>query len=324
LDKNLSKQQDERNQWGQEGIRMMSDALFYRYIIIAMIAAFVLVGCRPGETTPIVTLPPEIVHTVAAQTVVAELTEQAALFTDTPTIEPPPTGTPSPTPIPTNTPAPSPMLTPTVDITATATTEPTPSPEPTSSPQPTLSPLPVRDLILEDDFEQTEAWMAVDGEQFSFSYQSGGYRVHNGFINGAVSSIRSIEYRHILVEVDAEQIAGPEDAYYGVVCRWQDTSNYYGLVVGRDNFYSIIRVSDGEIDFLANAGSPSEDSFRRTGSNRIGGSCLGDRLILFVNGERTLEVRDQTFESGYVGVVVGTRSTGGAEVHFDNFALLRP
>jgi hypothetical protein len=299
-------------------MRMMSNAFIYRYIIIEMMAVFVLVGCGPGETTPIVTLPPEMVHTMAAQTVVAELTEQAALFTDTPTIEPPPTETPSPTPIPTNTPAPSPTFTPTVDITATATTEPTPSPEPT------LSPLPVRDLILEDDFEQTEAWMTVEGEQFSFSYQAGGYRVHNGFINGAVSSIRSIEYRHILVEVDAEQIAGPEDAYYGVVCRWQDTANYYGLVVGRDNFYSIIRVSDGEIDFLANAGAPSEDSFRRTGSNRIGGSCLGDRLILFVNGERILEVRDQTFESGYVGVVVGTRFTGGAEVHFDNFALLRP
>lgn len=299
---------------------MIGKGCIYQYIAAAILVGLGMVGCGPNDTTPVVTLPPEFVQTIAAQTVIAEQTEQADLFTVTPLTEPDPTETSSPTPLPTSTPEPSP----TPSAEPTASPEPSPSPETTPSPEPTPSPLAVRDLILEDDFEQTEMWLTADEEQFSFTYDSGGYRVNNGFTNGAVSSIRSLDYRHILVEVDAEQIAGPEDAYYGVVCRWQDAQNYYGLVVGEGGFHSIIRISDGEIAFLDQVAEAAGDVFRAAGPNRIGGSCLGDRLILLINGQRFLEVRDQTFESGYVGVVVGTRSTGGAEVHFDNFALLRP
>lgn len=298
---------------------MTGEGRTYRYFLVSVLVGLLLAGCGPSETTPIVTLPPELVQTMAAQTVVAELTEQALVVTPTDTDQPP-VELPSPTPDPTSTPEPSP--TPTLE--PTATLEPTPSPEPSPSPEPTPTPMPFRDLILEDDFEQTEVWSVVDEEHFSFSYQDGGYRVTNDFTNGAVSSIRSIDYRHILVEIDARQIAGPEDAYYGVVCRWQDAQNYYGAVIGGGGFYAILRLSDGEITFLDHGTAPSGEVFQDSGPDRVAGSCLGDRLILFVNGQRLLEVRDQTFESGYVGVVVGTRSAGGAQVHFDNFALLRP
>ncbi len=298
---------------------MTGEGRTYQYFLVSILVGLLLAGCGPSETTPIVTLPPELVQTMAAQTVVAELTEQAPVVTPTNTDQPP-VDLPSPTPDPTSTPEPSP--TPTLE--PTATLEPTPSPEPSPSPEPTPTPMPFRDLIMEDDFEQTEIWSVVDDEQFSFSYQDGGYRVTNDFTNGAVSSIRSIDYRHILVEIDARQIAGPEDAYYGVVCRWQDAQNYYGAVIGGGGFYAILRLSDGEITFLDHGTAPSGEVFQDSGPDRVAGSCLGDRLILFVNGQRLLEVRDQTFESGYVGVVVGTRSAGGAQVHFDNFALLRP
>jgi hypothetical protein len=294
---------------------MFGEVRSYRFIL-AVLVGLLLGGCGPSDTTPVVTLPPEFVHTIAAQTVVAELTEQAALVSPTYTTEPTSTETPSPTPEPTSTEEPSP--------TPTEIPQPTASPEPSPSPEPTPSPLPVRDLILEDDFEQTETWASVEEENFSFRYQDGGYRVANGFTNGAVSSIRNIEYRHILVEVDAQQVAGPEDAYFGVICRWQDTQNYYGLVAGGAGFYGILRLIDGEIAFLDQGVAPSGEIFRDSGSNRIAGSCLGDRLILIVNGQRLMEVRDESFESGNVGVVVGTRSSGGVEVHFDNFALLRP
>jgi hypothetical protein len=313
---------------------MIGKVCMYRSFVIASVLGLLIVGCGPSETTPIVTLPPELVHTAAAQTVVAELTEQASLFTPTGIAEPSPTEISSPTPEPTSTSEPSPSQTsspeptdtpqPTPSPEPTDSPEPTQSPEPTATPVPTPTPLPVRDLIFEDDFEQTESWAITDEEGFSFSYQDGGYRITNNFTNGAVSSMRSIDYRHVLVEVDAEQVGGPEDAYYGVVCRWQDAQNYYGVVVGNSGFYAILRLTDGEIVFLDHGNTPSADTFRNDGPNRIGGSCLGDRLILFLNGQRLLEVRDQTFESGYTGLVVGTRSEGGAEVHFDNFALLRP
>jgi hypothetical protein len=294
---------------------MIGENRIYRFILAALVG-LLLGGCGPAESTPVVTLPPEFVHTMAAQTVMAELTEQVALVSPTHTIEPSATDLPSPTPAPTSTVEPSPV--------PTSSPEPTATSQPTPSPEPSPSPLPVRDLILEDDFEQTETWATVEEENFNFHYQDGGYRVTNGFTNGAVSSIRNIDYRHILVEVDAEQIAGPEDAYYGVACRWQDTQNYYGLVIGDGGFYAAIRLVDGEIAFLDKGIVPAGEVYRDSGPNRIAGSCLGDRLILILNGQRLMEVRDETFENGNVGVVVGTRSSGGAVVHFDNFALLRP
>lgn len=44
-------------------------------------------------------------------------------------------------------------------------------------------------------------------------------------------------------------------------------------------------------------------------TNRLGLMAIGDRLIVYVNGELVGEVRDNTFRKGYFGVFVGARDT---------------
>lgn len=186
-------------------------------------------------------------------------------------------------------------------------------------------PAPPEDVILEDDFSIVGLWFTAEDANFWIRYQDDGYRIFNNFFNSYVNSVRSFNYSDIHVEVDAHRVSGPKNGYYGVICRWQDVDNFYAMAVGSEGFLTIARVQNGFVNFLA-TGQAEEDQIN-TGAgavNRIGGSCVDDTLTLFVNGEPLLQVEDQVYTSGFVGVMTGTRTAAGLQVHFDNFALLNP
>jgi hypothetical protein len=58
--------------------------------------------------------------------------------------------------------------------------------------------------------------------------------------------------------------------------------------------------------------------------NEIVAECIGDQLVLHVNGELVDDVRDGTFASGDVGLMAGTYEKVGVDIRFDNFAVYRP
>jgi hypothetical protein len=58
--------------------------------------------------------------------------------------------------------------------------------------------------------------------------------------------------------------------------------------------------------------------------NEIVAECIGDQLVLHVNGELVDDVRDGTFVSGDVGLMAGTYEKVGVDIRFDNFAVYRP
>jgi len=51
---------------------------------------------------------------------------------------------------------------------------------------------------------------------------------------------------------------------------------------------------------------------------------MGKMLSLYANGVKLVEIEDSDFDSGWVGVIVGTRFSSGVEVLFDNFAARKP
>jgi LysM repeat protein len=195
-------------------------------------------------------------------------------------------------------------------------------PEVEEAPPPEVTP--PDEVIFQDDFSVVGLWFTRLDPNFHIRYEAGGYRISNNFLNSYVNSVRSFPHADIHVEVDAARIAGPETGYYGVVCRWQDVDNYYALALGSDGFHAIVRVVNGQIQFLATGTEHEAIQTGEGATNRIGGSCLGNTLTLFANDQPLLQIQDDTFTSGLVGLTVFTRTSPGVDVHFDNFALVRP
>jgi hypothetical protein len=126
----------------------------------------------------------------------------------------------------------------------------------------------------------------------------------------------------VILEVDAAREAGPEDGYYGLVCRQVDQDNYYGLVISSNGFYGIGKMEAGTFGFLKEGVDAS--GILKLGANqanRLRAECSGSSLRLSANGKLLVEMEDRDFTGGTVGLMIGVRKQGGLEALFDNFAV---
>ncbi len=277
----------------------------YQFFGLQIAGLLVLSACspRPGPTQDLTA-----VHTQAAQTVFAELTRSAAeapVATPTRIVESPTIPPPSVTPIPASE-TPSPV------------TE-TPSPTPILLPSPTLN----ARLVLEADFSSGKGWHTEENDRFHFAFQDGGYVIGVDIRNAAIWSIRDDTYTDVILETSAQRQSGAQNGYYGVVCRHMDSDNYYGLVIGSDGAYGILKMMDGKIDFLVEGIAP--DGVIQAGdANLVRAECIGETLTLYANGQKLAETQDSDLESGAIGMLAGTRNTPGFEAIFKTFKVYQP
>jgi hypothetical protein len=275
--------------------------------------ALVILGLQAcSSSVPPPTIDVAAVQTYTAQTVVAAavLTSQAA----SPTL--PPSSTPTPVP-PTDVPAPTPTL-----------ETPTQTPEPSATLAAFKVPTAVIGVLLErDDFEQTQFWYTETQENYSLAYDQGGYRIRNGLESGLIYSVRSLSLEDVLVEVDANDLQSPDGSYWGLVCRHQDNKRYYALVIGPDGFYGIGKMKNGIFQFIQKDAVADKTIYKadENGFVPLRGDCVGDTLTLFVNGKQLLQVKDDEYQTGDAGLVVGYGTDGAwVDILFDNFALWQP
>ncbi len=129
-------------------------------------------------------------------------------------------------------------------------------------------------------------------------------------------------FANTVISVDArvEMPTGVGD--FGVICRLQDGNNFYALEVSEDRYFSIWKIVNGQNTFLNEwtYSSAIPDSTSMT----ITATCVGDRLALAVNDLLLAEIRDDTFQSGQVGLLAGTFETGNILVAFDNYLVRKP
>lgn len=272
-------------------------------------------------------------------------TPTPAQLLPTATFPPPPTATEAPpppaSPTPNLPPATQPPgeITPTPEITPTLGTPPpftptstpgetspagsTPEPPPTQPPPPAAAPTSAPGEVLLDDDFSVRVWFETSGANFRLYYVDDGYRLLNNYPSNYLSSARSFNLQDVYLETTALLSAGSEEAFYGPACRWQNTHNYYGFGISGSGAYAIFRVFNGQSALLGE-GQAQEGRISPVGENdRIAALCRGSQLSLLVNGETLLQVEDNTFQSGQVGLVVLTRE-GAAEAHFENFLVTRP
>jgi LysM repeat protein len=175
--------------------------------------------------------------------------------------------------------------------------------------------IPELTILLDDVFDEPALWVETSGASFTTRFVDGVYEISNELPGSFVTSVQRGSLRDIFVETSAHVAAGSPTGY-GVVCRWQDAHNFYGLLVRSDGQASIVRFIDGAGQTLA------EDSVAvLEGHNRVGALCLGPRLHLIVDGEVVLSATDFAFDLGAAGMLVLAAGQDEAVVRFDHFLL---
>ena len=193
-------------------------------------------------------------------------------------------------------------------------------PEPTAiSEQPSI-------ILFQDDFSDTSSGWDRNEDGIT-DYYNDGYRIQVNsdnlflFANPGLKNLPN----DVRIEVDATKLSGPDDNSFGILCRYQDTSNFYRFFVSSDGYAGIILVKDGDMKNLNGEKlTPISAALAGNATNKIRVNCIGTTLSLFVNGEQVLTAEDSTFSNGDVGIFAGTFDIVGTDILFDNFVVTRP
>lgn len=185
---------------------------------------------------------------------------------------------------------------------------------------------PSAEVLFADDFsDPNSGWDRIQADEGITDYADGRYRIfvnqpqHDYWANPGRS------FEDVRVEVDATKAGGPDDNDFGLICRYQDTENFYAFLISSDGYFGVMKVAQGSSEMLGTDGLQSTDAIRQGATtNHIRGDCVGSQLTLYVNGEKVYSATDSAFSSGDVGLLAGTYDISGTDIHFDNFFVYEP
>lgn len=184
--------------------------------------------------------------------------------------------------------------------------------------------------LLQDDFSGTQScgWAEYNRSGTVVAVEDGELRISTSTPGQIFWTNPGRNFDDVIVTVQARQTNGPNDNAYGVMCRYQDESNFYLFLISGDGYYMIGKYETGQatIQYLTNSNEFvfSDTINQGVATNQIRASCIGDELSLSINGIPLLTVTDSAFRSGDIGLGVSTFEPGTAVVQFDDLRVLAP
>jgi hypothetical protein len=181
-------------------------------------------------------------------------------------------------------------------------------------------------LLFADDFsDPASGWDQVRQTDRITDYEDGAYRIFVDVPNLDLWANPGRSFTDVQVEVSAIKAGGSDDNDFGVICRYQDVDNFYYFIISSDGFFAVVAVIDGEhqpvgLTFFEQSGTINQGD----ATNQIRADCIGDSLVLFVNGQQVFEGQDARLASGDVGLIAGTFDEPGTDIRFDDFAVYEP
>ncbi|MEE9599674.1 MAG: hypothetical protein V3V66_04355 [Anaerolineales bacterium] len=182
------------------------------------------------------------------------------------------------------------------------------------------------DLLFQDGFsDPSSGWDRVRTIEGMTDYESDRYRIVVNTSNADYWANPGLDFQNVVIRVDAGKESGPDDNDFGVLCHYQDTENFYFLIISSDGYYGVGKVQDGEqILFEPPQMYHSEEIFTGNQVNHIQAVCADTRLELSVNGVLIAETSDLSFDDGDIGLIVGSFDDPGVDIWFDNLTVTVP
>lgn len=177
----------------------------------------------------------------------------------------------------------------------------------------------VGENLLSETFDQAGLWNTSDGTDYGADLIDGVYRMYLNSANWMVWAESSmITNDNIIMELDTELVSGSVENNQGMICRYSDDNNFYMLTIGNDGWVEIMKIFQGvQTSLFGEFTDGLVDPVR----NHLQGFCIGDRLVLYVNGKLGADVRDSDLASGDAGLIIGSYDNPQVTVNFDNFLV---
>jgi hypothetical protein len=181
-------------------------------------------------------------------------------------------------------------------------------------------------VLFQDDFSDTgSGWDRTTTENGVTDYLDGGYHIAVTPEYYSLWANPGRDFTDVSVEVVGHKIGGVDDNEYGVICRYVDTGNFYAASISSDGFYGIIRLVDGNFEYVGMDSMQTSDAINQgSDSNHIRFDCVGSTLTLYVNSTQVATATDSTHTSGDVGLYAGTFGTANIDIMFDVFVVHQP
>lgn len=182
------------------------------------------------------------------------------------------------------------------------------------------------EVLFQDSFDHpSSGWDRYQGPDYRADYSGGTYRIEILEPNTNAWSTPDLSFHDVQIEVDARKAAGPDDNLLGVLCRYQDASNFYFFLVSSDGYAGIGIRQQGQARLLsADTMLPHPAVGKGSTTNHLTVRCLASSLELAVNGEPVASAEGEEWAAGDVGLIAGAYEEPGVVVEFDRFSVLQP
>jgi len=133
-------------------------------------------------------------------------------------------------------------------------------------------------------------------------------------------------YEDVETRITIRDVGIGMDASYGLMCRFEDSQNYYLAGIGRDGTYFVMKVSDGMNILLA--GEPDGQFYYSDLIDPVADAylltleCVGQTITLSVDGHELTSVQDDELISGQVGFFAASYVQLPVDVLFDDFVII--
>ena len=191
---------------------------------------------------------------------------------------------------------------------------------------PTTESYPGQVLFLDDFSDLGSGWKTWHDDDGSLiDYQNGGLRFVVNKPESDYLSTQNIVFTNVQLEVEAIKINGPDDNQFGLICRYQDSADYYAFVLTSDGYYGILKVVEGQYHLLSGESLHYSESIRQgMAINLIRADCVGNTLTLYANDQEMVSVKDTEYNEGQVGLLVVAYESAGVDILFDQFKVIKP
>jgi hypothetical protein len=184
-------------------------------------------------------------------------------------------------------------------------------------------------VIFKDDFSDlSNNWSSLTDAMGTTDYSDGKYLISVADTQSYLFSTPEAlgDTTDVRVEVDVlKSVDTPHDM--GILCRFQDSDNFYYFLVASDGYFAIGKFKDGEEQLIGSDEMKADDSgviHNGAADNHLRADCVGDTLVLYANGTKLFQVQDSDFTKGNVGLIAGSYDDTPISVFFDNFVVTKP
>ena len=181
------------------------------------------------------------------------------------------------------------------------------------------------DLNLNEGFSAANAWDTVRDRNGFRVIQEERYEMLLRTSGVIYTGLSTTESEDVVLSVDSIHLSQELNDGYGLVCRASGAAgaeNGYHFYISGDGYYRIAVYENGVGRGLTNWTASPLIHQGVDAQNSMVAVCVSDYLALYINGELAAEVRDATYSSGLLGMVV-ILFTQESEVHigFDNLRI---